>query len=103
MSLSREDERSLLLNEAAVSAAARDWPRARAHIRRKLAELRARDMASPDLIRDYESLLDHGFETFRSELLAPTERAQALRSLHPLAGLIDPKRRFAILRETRHR
>jgi hypothetical protein len=103
MPLSPEDERSLLLNEAAVSAAARDWPRAQARIRKKLAELRARDAASPALIRDYEALLDQGFESFKSELLAPTERAQALRSLHPLAGLINPKQRFAILRETKRR
>jgi hypothetical protein len=101
MPLSHEDKRSWLLNEAALAAAARDWPRAEALVRRKLADLRARDAASPDLLRDYETLLDQGFETFRTELLALTDRAQALRSLHPLAGLIDPKRRFAILREAR--
>lgn len=103
MPLSREDERSWRLNEAAVCAAAQDWPRAVARIRDKLNDLRRRGAASPGLIRDYESILDHGFEAFKSELLAHTERAQALRALHPLAGLIDPTKRFEVLRETRRR
>jgi hypothetical protein len=101
MSLSPEDNRSWLLNEAAVAAAARDWPKAVERIRKNLKGLADRNAASPDLLSDYQALLDQGPETFRRELLATTERAQALRSLHPLSGLIDPKARFAIIRRTK--
>jgi hypothetical protein len=101
--LSREDERSWRLNEAALEAAAGDWPRAEALIRRNLARLAAEGRASPALIRSYAALVDEGLDALREGLLARTGRGQALRSLHPLAGLIDPRRRHELLRATRLR
>ena len=97
--LSPEDERSWRLNAAALDAAAADWPRARTLIRANLARLSAEGRASPELIGRYRTLVEAGPEVLRSEILARNDRGQALRSLHPLAGLIDPHRRHAILRE----
>jgi hypothetical protein len=101
--LSPEDERSWRLNEAALTAAAADWSRASATIRANLARLANERRASPDLVRRYAELVDRGPDVLRAEILALTDAGQQLRSLHPLAGLLDPKLRFAILRETRVR
>jgi hypothetical protein len=101
--LSPEDERSWRLNEAALAAAAADWSRAVGRIRANLVRLAGDRRASPDLIRRYGELVDRGPDALRAEVLALTDAGQQLRSLHPLAGLIDPKLRFAILRETKVR
>ena len=37
--------------------------------------------------------------TGHAEVLAITDQGQALRSLHPLAGLVEPKLRYRIIRE----
>ena len=97
--LSAEDERSWRLNAAALDAAAADWPRARLLIRGNLARMSAAGRASPELVRRYRWLVDQGLDTLRSEVLARDDRGQALRSLHPLAGLVAPRACHAILRE----
>jgi hypothetical protein len=97
--LSPEDERSWRLNAAALDAAAEDWPRAQALIRDNLARMSAAGRASPELIRRYRSLVDQGLDALRRDVLARDDRGQALRSLHPLAGLVAPRARHAILRQ----
>ena len=89
--LSSVDERSWRLNAAALDAAAADWATAQALIRGNLARLSTAGGASPELIRRYRSLVDQGLEPLRREVLARDDRGQALRSLHPLAGLLDPR------------
>lgn len=97
--LSPEDARSWRMNEAALDAACADWPGAAARIRSNLARLSDRHAASPALVRQYEELVDRGPEVLRAEVLSLTDRGQSLRSLHPLAGLIDRRRRYMIIRE----
>ena len=101
--LSPEDERSWRLNEAALTAAAADWSRSVETIRANLARLGSEQRASPDLVRRYAELVERGPDALQAEVLALTDAGQQLRSLHPLAGLLDPKLRFAILRETKVR
>jgi hypothetical protein len=97
--LSPEDERSWRLNEAALDAAAADWPTAAAKILDHLARLATHNSASPALIRRYRELVGLGPSALRAEVLAVTDQGQALRSLHPLAGLVEPKLRYKIIRE----
>jgi hypothetical protein len=97
--LSPEDERSWRLNEAALDAAAADWPIASARIRDHLARLATNGSASNELIERYQELVDLGPSVLRAEVLALTDQGQALRSLHPLAGLVEPKLRYRIIRE----
>ena len=97
--LSPEDARSWRMNEAALDAASADWPRAAVKIRNNLARLSNRHAASPDLVRQYEDLVDRGPEILRAEVLSLTDKGQSLRSLHPLAGLIDRRRRHVIIHE----
>jgi hypothetical protein len=99
--LSPEDERSWRLNEAALAVACADWSGSVGRIRANLARLARERRASPDLIRRYTELVDLGPDALRAAVLALTHAGQQLRSLHPLVGLIDPKLRFAIIRETR--
>jgi hypothetical protein len=99
--LSPEDARSWRLNEAALAVACADWDRWQGRIRANLDRLAAERGAAPALVRRYRELVDRGPEALRAEVLALTDAGQQLRSLHPLAGLIDPKLRFAILRETK--
>jgi hypothetical protein len=101
--LSPEDERSWRLNEAALAAATADWSGAIETIRANLARLATEGRASPNLVRRYAELVERGPDALRAEVLALTDAGQQLRSLHPLAGLIEPKVRFAILRETKVR
>jgi hypothetical protein len=97
--LSPEDERSWRLNEAALDAAAADWPTASAKILDHLERLATHKSASPNLIRRYRELVGLGPSALRAEVLAMTDQGQALRSLHPLAGLVEPKLRYKIIRE----
>lgn len=97
--LSPEDERSWRLNAAALEAAAADWPTASAKILDHLARLATRRAASPELIGRYRELVGLGPSVLRAEVLAITDQGQALRSLHPLAGLVEPKLRYRIIRE----
>ena len=59
--------------------------------------------ASPGLVRRYAELVERGPDALQAEVLALTDAGQQLRSLHPLAGLLDPKLRLAILRKTKVR
>jgi hypothetical protein len=99
--LSPEDERSWRLNEAALAVACADWSRWSGRIRANLARLASERHASPALIVRYTELVDRGPDALRAEVLALTDAGQQLRSLHPLAGLVDSKLRFAIIRETK--
>ena len=91
--LSPEDARSWRLNEAALEMACADWGRWEGRIRANLDRLAAERRAAPALVCRYRELVDRGPEALRAEVLALTDAGQQLRSLHPLAGLIDPKLR----------
>ena len=102
--LSPEDERSWRLNEAALAAACADWNGAVGRIRTNLDRLASERRASPDLIRRYATLVDRGPDVvLRAEVVALTDAGRQLRSLHPLASLLDPRLRLAILRKTKAR
>ena len=101
--LSPEDERSWRLNEAALTAAAADWSRSVETIRANRRPPRERTARTPDLVRRCAELVERGPDALQAEVLALTDAGQQLRSLHPLAGLLDPKLRFAILHETKVR
>lgn len=101
--LSPEDLRSFRLNEAALARAAEDWPGARALIARNLAAMRRHGRVAPSLLDRCEALLDRGPAAMAAAFLALAPEAQALRSVHPFAGLLTPRERTGIIRATSRR
>jgi hypothetical protein len=54
-------------------------------------------------VEAWARLLAGPFDELRRMLLADTEEAKALRQMTPFAGVVDPRTRWKIWRETRER
>ena len=94
-----EDRRSLALTRVALDRLCRTWPADVALVRANIATMRRAGSCAPTYLRRWERLLDAGPQALRDILLADTDEAQLLRSVHPLAGLLSPRERWAVLEQ----
>lgn len=94
-----EDRRSLALTRAALDRLCRAWPADVALVRANIATMRRAGSCAPAYLRRWERLLDAGPQALQDILLADTDEAQLLRSVHPLAGLLSPRERWALLEQ----
>jgi len=97
--MTREDSRSLALSRAAVQRLSADWDRWVPMVRRNLDLMRARSTCSRVYLDRWEDLLARGPEEVAAVVLAPTDEGQVLRSIHPFAGILHPRERWALLAE----
>jgi hypothetical protein len=95
--MNREDRRTLMLTEAALARLASDWPRRAATVAENIATMRRAGSCAERYLRRWEELLAQGPEALRAVLLADSDEAQVLRSVYPLAGLLSPRERWAVL------
>ena len=98
--LSPEDPRSFRLNEASLAHAWRDWAGASGIIGRSIERMRGRGGVAPAYVERCAELLKAGPAVMTATFLALTGEGQALRSVHPLAGLLPPHERHGIARRT---
>jgi hypothetical protein len=96
----REDVRSLALTRAALERLVGDWPRLLPFVQGNIATMRRAESCSERYLSAWEELLNAGPEMLCSVILASTDEAQVLRSIHPLAGLLSPAERTDIIRAT---
>jgi hypothetical protein len=99
--LRAEDRRSLALTRAALARLCQSWPSGVAQVRANIATMRRAGSCSPTYLRRWEALLAAGPRALADALLADTDEAQVLRSVHPLAGLLSPCERWAVLDQVR--
>lgn len=99
--LSHEDKRSWRLNEAALAHACQNWERAAPIIARNIERLEQERRIAPGYIARCKELFAAGPQVMRNAFLDLTDEGQALRSVHPFAGLLLRDERNRILRETR--
>jgi hypothetical protein len=94
---SKGDLRSLALSRAAVERLVGDWPGHVPLVRRDIAAMRAAGSCAELYLARWEALLVAGPETLAATILAGSDEAQVLRSVHPFAGILSPRERWAIL------
>lgn len=97
----REDLRSLALTRAALERLFGDWPRHVPQVSRNIDVMRRADSCAEAYLARWEDLLRAGPTAIASVVLADTDEAQVLRSVHPLSGLLTPAERWAVLRAQR--
>jgi hypothetical protein len=95
--MTREDRRSLTLAEAALARLAGDWSRYAPVVAENIATMRRAGSCAETYLRRWEALMAAGPEALRATLLADSDEAQVLRSVHPLAGLLSPRERWDLL------
>ena len=96
-----EDRRSLDLTRAALARLRESWPSGVPCVLANIATMRRAGSCSPAYLRRWEALLAAGPAALDDALLADTDEAQLLRSIHPLAGLLSPRERWAVLDRVR--
>jgi hypothetical protein len=97
------DARSLALHRAAACRLREDpsrFERVKATLQRwhRLA-----DPASRPLLQAWQAVVDRGLEACVALAEEESERGQTMRQASPLAGILEPRERFRVLRETRMR
>ena len=95
------DARSLALHRAAARRLREDparFERVKATLQRWHHQV---DPASRPLLQAWQALVDQGLEACLAMAEEESQRAQTLRQASPLAGVLEPKERFRVLRETR--
>jgi hypothetical protein len=70
-------------------------------VRANLEKMRRAGSCAPAYLRRWEEMLAAGPQALEEILLSNTDEAQALRSVHPLAGLLSPRERWTILERER--
>jgi hypothetical protein len=96
-----EDRRSLALTRAALARLRQSWPSGVPLVRANIETMRRAGSCAPAYLHRWETLLAAGPRALEETLLADTEEAQLLRSVHPLAGLLSPRERWAVLERER--
>ena len=95
--MSKEDLRSLALTRAAVERLVGEWPRHVPLVQRNIAVMRHAESCAERYLTAWEALLAASPDVLASSVLADSDEAQVLRSVHPLAGVLTPRERWAIL------
>jgi predicted nucleic acid-binding protein len=95
--MSKEDLRSLALTRAAVERLVGEWPRHVALVRQNIAVMRRAGSCAERYLARWEALLTAGPEALAATILADSDEAQVLRSVHPFAGILSPRERWAVL------
>jgi hypothetical protein len=95
------DARSLALHRAAARCLRED-PSRFAQVKATLQRWHQQvDPASRPLLQVWQALVDQGLEACLVVAEEESESAQTLRQASPLAGVLEPRERFRVLRETR--
>lgn len=100
--MTREDRRSLALTHAALERLFADWPGSAPQVARNIEVMRRVGSCAEAYLRRWEGLLAAGPEAIAGAVLADTDEAQVLRSVHPLSGLLTPAERWAVLAGAAH-
>jgi predicted nucleic acid-binding protein len=95
--MSKEDLRSLALTRAAVERLVGEWSRHVPLVRRNIAVMRRAGSCAERYLARWEALLAAGPEALAATALADSGEAQVLRSVHPFAGILSPRERWAVL------
>jgi hypothetical protein len=95
------EERSLAYHRLVAARIASD-PTILARARRQVQEWLERGTA-PYYARQWDRILRGSIDDIRALLVADTEEGRALRQSTPFAGVIDPRERWRIWKETRDR
>jgi hypothetical protein len=96
--MNREDRRTLMLTEAALRHLLAGWPRHAPLVAENIATMRRAGSCAERYLRRWEELMAEGRpDALRAVLLGDSDEAQALRSVYPLAGILSPRERRAVL------
>ena len=96
----REDLRSLALTCAALERLFGNWPRCVPQVSHHIDVMRRAGSCADIYLARWEDLLKAGPDAIAAVVLADTDEAQVLRSVHPLSGLLTPAERWAVLAGT---
>jgi len=102
--LNAQDRRSLALHRA-VAARIQAQPELMERVKEKLGVWRGLDARVPYYVTAWEAVLDKPLDQVLAFLIEESERAADLRQSSPFTacGILAPKERWAILRETERR
>ena len=95
--MTAEDRRSLALTEAALARLVGAWAVHAPTVLQNIATMRSAGSCAEPYLRRWEELIERGPDALAAVVLAHSDEAQVLRSVHPLAGLLSPRERWAVL------